>query len=208
MNTGQHLPLGSESQNSIAALAGQNSHLGEAAAVSDPVFSAKRENSRTGGPMEYLNLYHYLTANCSTDSILDVMDARLLIEPVIAQSAAIQRDEDDLTRIKANLEKMAACTAKGRLITLDIEFHCLIAAATKNGVLPLVVHQIYRLINKVESKFTSEAADAKETTLASYRQIFDAISKRDGLSAAELMREHLLVAQSKTEEMMIIELIK
>ncbi len=204
MNNGRYIPSGT-------ALTAQNTTAQDAGSFPGTAFQvnpAKNEKKKANSPLEYLNLYNYLTANCTTDNVLDILDARLLIEPVIAHSAAIQRDDDDLKRIQDNLDKMAACSDREKFSSLDVEFHCLVAAATKNGVLPLVIHQIYSLINKVASKLPVGENDSKETVLLNHRNILDFIGKRDAASAAQAMKEHLLIAHSQTVEMMITELNK
>lgn len=128
-------------------------------------------------------------------SPLQLIEARLAVEPFTARLAvlhATRRNLDDMDAILAKAE--ASRFNKDEFATWDGEFHLLIARASAN---PLLV-SVYRQINHVRLHAQWDAMKQKILTsdvIADYnrqhRGILRAIHVRDAHLAQTLMAEHL-----------------
>ena len=128
-------------------------------------------------------------------SPLQLIDARLAIEPFVARLAALhatQRDLDSIAAILAQLDETREDEVA--FSRLDSEFHQLLARCSRN---PLLLH-LYLQINEVrthaqwaamrEAILSPEQIDAYN---AQHRAIYDAICQRDAQAAADMIRTHL-----------------
>lgn len=128
-------------------------------------------------------------------SPLQLIEARLAVEPFTARLAvlhATRRNLDDMDAILAKAE--ASRFNKDEFATWDGEFHLLIARASAN---PLLIN-VYRQINHVRLHAQWDAMKEKILTqdvIADYnrqhRGILRAIHVRDAQLAQSLMAEHL-----------------
>ncbi len=128
-------------------------------------------------------------------SPLQLIDARLAIEPYVARLAALHATRRDLDSIAAVLDRLDETRDdKVAFSRLDSEFHQLLARCSRN---PLLLH-LYSQINEVrthaqwaamrETILTPEQIDAYN---AQHRAIFEALCQRDPQEAASLIRGHL-----------------
>jgi len=133
----------------------------------------------------------------------ETLEARLLIEPRLAQLAARRWDRKSLAAIKRSLDELArvaATPAPQRPTTLDREFHAAIANAAGNNVLAALVAPLRELM----SGAIWQAARGKPWTvehmtklLHEHTCIYQAISDRDEEQAAFQMETHLRRIQSQ-----------
>ena len=128
-------------------------------------------------------------------SPLQVIDARLAIEPFMARLAALHATGRDLDSIAALLDRLDRTRDdKVAFSRLDSEFHLVLARCSRN---PLLLH-LYSQINEVrthaqwaamrEAILTPEQIDAYN---AQHRAIFEALRQRDPQAAAECIRAHM-----------------
>lgn len=145
----------------------------------------------------------YLHMNRGPEHALDVVRARQLIEPVIAGEAALRHTAADAAQLRANHETLCACERPyTRLTALDMEFHCLVAEATHNPVLPLLIDPIHQLMPRIKEGVYEVVADAHESAMEWHGAILKAILGRDREAACERMREHLAVAEEHVRAML------
>ncbi|MFQ5466823.1 MAG: FadR/GntR family transcriptional regulator, partial [Kiloniellaceae bacterium] len=128
-------------------------------------------------------------------SPLQLIDARLAIEPYVARLAALHATGRDLEGIEAVLVRLDETRDdKVAFSRLDSQFHQLLARCSRN---PLLLH-LYMQINQVrthaqwaamrEAILSPQQIDAYNTQ---HRAIFRALRQRDPQAAAELIRAHL-----------------
>ena len=148
------------------------------------------------------SMKYYLFTNGNVDDPLTILEARLIIEPTIAEYAAIYHNESDLALMQTNFDEMKRNIDKDRHGILDMEFHLLIAEATRNPIMPLILNPIHNLMPKIKSKVMVAVPDAKEAALIWHQKVLSAIKSRDPKLAYETMKQHLLVAKEHTELML------
>lgn len=142
-------------------------------------------------------LEKYLKFRLDEDYVMDLVQARQIIEPSIAYAAALDHDDDDLIRIYNNIKDLKEC--KGDYIELakiDIEFHFDLAKATKNSVLPLILKPIHQLIPEVKSSVYKTVSEARDSAIIWHTKIYDAVQSRDAQGAFDAMTEHLRIAEN------------
>ncbi len=138
----------------------------------------------------------YLQLNMGPDHGLDVVRARQLIEPPIAAEAARRHTESDAERLKRNVAELRAAGGdRDRLTELDITFHLLIAEASANPVVPLLVRPIHQLMPRIKASVYGAIGEAKEAAVEWHGKILDAILARDADRARATMEEHLEIAE-------------
>ncbi|MEZ5773262.1 MAG: FadR/GntR family transcriptional regulator [Hyphomicrobiaceae bacterium] len=128
-------------------------------------------------------------------SPLQLIDARLAVEPYMARLAALHATQRDLDNMGAILMRLTGAGADKDLFTeSDAEFHLAIARAARN---PLLLH-VYEQINAVRRR--AQWGAAKEKVLSAqqigaynrqHRAIYEALVLRDAQRAADLIVVHL-----------------
>ena len=124
----------------------------------------------------------------------ELTDARLLIEPPIAQLAALRARTDDIARLARVLrqEEEEAARRTGPFRPTDSRFHRSVADCTRN--LPLIV-----LMNALADLTADTASILDVATRTRHRKkncryhrlIFEAIRQRDGNAAYTIMAQHV-----------------
>jgi GntR family transcriptional regulator, transcriptional repressor for pyruvate dehydrogenase complex len=121
-------------------------------------------------------------------------EARMLIEPLIANLAALRARKEDIGRLERVLlhEEEEAARQSGPFRPTDSQFHRSVADCTRN--LPLIV-----LMNAL-ADLTAKEASALDVSIRAkhrlknchyHRLLFEAISRRDGEAAYTIMVEHI-----------------
>ncbi|GAA4917270.1 FadR/GntR family transcriptional regulator [Nesterenkonia rhizosphaerae] len=134
-------------------------------------------------------------------SPLDLIVARLALEPVCAEYAADHRSEEDLRSLAEALHKQEAAVTRGEDPSEpDVMFHSAIAAATHNPALAILQSQLAQMMhgslwNELKGH-AREAASANEKYLDHHRLIYDAIADQDSRRAGHLMTSHLADIES------------
>lgn len=126
------------------------------------------------------------------DAVSSLLEARLIIEPSLAALAAVRATEAELAEMGEAIEEMDA--AKGdpeAFIAADQRFHLLIARASANAIVPLMLDPIVDKLKALRSQVfrLGDIGMAQDF----HRGILAAMERRDGEAAFALMREHLTV---------------
>lgn len=121
----------------------------------------------------------------------ELFEAMMALEPAAAASAALHVTPDQLARIEENLERTGAAVAAGRgLVDLDIEFHGLVAEASRNRALQLsrgpIVGLFYPSFGAVMQRL-----DAGERLLTAHRRVARAFAAGDEAEARAWMARHV-----------------
>lgn len=136
-------------------------------------------------------------------TVLQLLDARLLIEPHLAAVAAdlgSASDLDEIDRVVLQGEQLLARDADG-YFRVNIIFHGAIARASGNLVLAQIVESLIELysseLHSVDPTRSLEEVRAGDH--GHHVQIAAAIRQRDGESARRAMERHLGYARSRVE---------
>lgn len=121
----------------------------------------------------------------------DVLEARATLELKIVELAALRRTDDDLARIDAALESMAAeILAGGHGLRGDEAFHGAVTTAAHNPVLADLMRVLAHSIEETRRESLNQP-NRPPRSLAGHRQIAEAIRGRDCAGAGAAMRAHL-----------------
>ena len=130
-------------------------------------------------------------------TIMQVYDARILLEEQVAGDAALHRTVSDVLRVEALLERDRALTDRddAALIRANLEFHHAVWTASHNPVLQDLLAQLSRhLVHAPHSTLTVEGR--WEQALDEHARLVAAISARDVDAARATAREHFETARA------------
>ncbi len=161
------------------------------------------EAAATGGPRVRLDVVPRDllsgTQRLTWDDISEVLVARRLFEPQVAQSAgfvATPEDLDELMRI-VDLQH-AHVTDPERLRELDASYHLAIARATHNRTIVAMIHTLLQRLRPVaRPAFTPTQA---EEMLRCHTETYEAIASRDTAAIANAMEHHLRFHEQTWED--------
>jgi len=125
-------------------------------------------------------------------SFLELWEVQMEIEPFCADLAASRiTDElaeemmESIRRLEKNIEKDEA------VIAHDIEFHRIVARASRNTALELSVDPIGVLLFSATLDLYQKVPPARQRLLHAHKMIADAICRRDRDTAREWMAKHI-----------------
>ena len=121
---------------------------------------------------------------------LELFDVRLMIEPGIAERAALNATPEDIAEITRLCDEVEELYLSGHdHVRKDIEFHKKIAHCSRNRVVeelvPLIVSAVFTFANVTHRLLLHE-------TIETHRAITDAISRHDHTGAKCAMEMHLI----------------
>ena len=130
---------------------------------------------------------------------LQLIDARLAVEPHVASLAALHASGHTVHQLSAALRKVGACECEeDGFSASDEDFHTAVAACTQNEMLIWIC----KWVNRVRGH--EQWTEMKHLTLTpkrivaynlEHQDIYTAIRRRDSEGAARAAREHLLSAR-------------
>lgn len=120
-----------------------------------------------------------------------VIDARAGIEPSLALHAAEAATEEQLTELRASVERLAAAVPTGEgFVDENAHFHNLIAQASCNPILHTFWLAIRSIIDGQEVGMRYDEP-ARVAVVKAHRKILDRLEARDGPGAAAAMDRHV-----------------
>lgn len=124
-------------------------------------------------------------------SFSQLLQVRLILETAIAKLAAEKRTEEDIARLKDNLERMQATNLDvNQVLSIDLEFHELLADATHNPFFNLVSRPTTALLYSLYIN-QSGYMSLLSFTLAEHQAVIDSVVNKDPEAAALAMQKHL-----------------
>ena len=130
----------------------------------------------------------------ATSSPVELMDARLLLEPVIAREAAVRAKSAELDAMDDLLRRFESAEDYGEFERWDILFHQAIARATQSSILSGVDAMLRNLRCTPEwdrLKRASFSAETRALYRREHRAILAALSERDAAAAGVAMERHV-----------------
>lgn len=128
-----------------------------------------------------------------SSQLRDLFEMRLLLEVQAAQWAAERLEAGaraELTAFLETLDELDETTSLARLHDLDREFHGMIAEATGNQTMAMLMYNLLELLSNVRSLSLQLPGRAIQS-VAEHRLISQAILAGDGQAAQSLMEGHI-----------------
>lgn len=134
----------------------------------------------------------FVTLAGGAEAVSNLLEARLIIEPSLAALAAVRASNVQLKQMHEAIRAMDAAGKDAEaFIASDHHFHLLIAKASDNAIIPLMLDPIVGQLKALRARVFR----AGETGTAQnfHRAILAAMERHDGEAAFALMKEHLTV---------------
>ncbi len=127
----------------------------------------------------------------SPERILDIVEARMVLEPLIAAMAASRANESGLRGIEATIKAgRKALGDPDASVQAALDFHTAVAEAARNETL-LLVTRLLRSVYQESARLTRRRPENYLQLLADHEAILQAIRDRDPGTAAVLSKEHM-----------------
>lgn len=129
-------------------------------------------------------------------TIMQVYEARILLEEQIAGDAALNRTMKDVLRLEALVERDRGLQERDdpTLIRANLEFHRAVWEASRNPVLQDLLAQLsHHLVHAPHSTLTVDGR--WEEALVEHARLVEAISRRDAEAARSAARSHFETAR-------------
>jgi GntR family transcriptional repressor for pyruvate dehydrogenase complex len=136
------------------------------------------------------------------DSILDLLESRRLVEPLVTALAATRSGPDQRAEMQRHIDLMAAATLHEDLIRHDTDFHATVARASHNAVLASVLTGISAGTVRTRVWRGIIDADANHRTVEEHRAILAAIEAGDARLAEATALVHVASVDSWLRSML------
>jgi GntR family transcriptional regulator, transcriptional repressor for pyruvate dehydrogenase complex len=132
--------------------------------------------------------------------VAEVLEARRLIEPRVAQLAALRATEADFEAMERTIElQRVRPIADERFVQLDIRFHTAIARATQNETVVGLMRALLRRLELARQSAMRSAGDLDEAVDIHVRTLA-AIMSGDPEAVEVAMDEHLSFLETRWQE--------
>jgi GntR family transcriptional repressor for pyruvate dehydrogenase complex len=125
------------------------------------------------------------------DSVLDFLRVRRILEPAAAAMAAQKVTHDALDEMQASIASSTAESTPEELLSLDIEFHRLVATASGNSVLASLIEGLSGPTNRARVWRGHTEIGAHERTVREHQAILDALKAGEPDLAHSAMVVHV-----------------
>jgi DNA-binding FadR family transcriptional regulator len=129
--------------------------------------------------------------------VAQVLEARRVIEPGVAQLAAQRAGEADLEPLERSIEEMRAICERGyaaededRFLQLDLQFHLALARASANPTIVSLMRTVLREL-EIARDMAMHLPLVPEWTIDIHERTLAAVRSGDPARVAEVMDEHL-----------------
>jgi GntR family transcriptional regulator, transcriptional repressor for pyruvate dehydrogenase complex len=129
--------------------------------------------------------------------VSSVLEARRLIEPRVAQLAAVRATDGDFAALERSIEAMRAICARGytaededRFLQLDVQFHLALARAAANPTVETLMRALIRQL-EIARDMAMHMPLVPEWTIGIHERTLAAVRSGDLEDVEEVMDEHL-----------------
>ena len=131
---------------------------------------------------------------------LDLANVRMILEPGIAEMAALNAAKADLDKLRYLCDEVERKIREGSsYIQEDIAFHTCIAECSGNKVveqlIPIIDTAVLMFVNVTHKALTEE-------TIMTHRDITEAIAQRDAMGARAAMMMHMTFNRNRIRQLM------
>ncbi len=140
--------------------------------------------------------------------VAQVLEARRLLEPRVAQLAAARAGEDDFHAMERTIADQEALVAKGsiledgredRFLALDVRFHLALARSTGNAVLVGLVRSVYRDL-EIARDMAMHRETVPDWSIDMHQRTLAAVRSADLDAVDDVMDEHLAQLERTWEQ--------
>ncbi len=125
------------------------------------------------------------------DVLLDIYEARKVIEPAMAALAAKRASSEEIQQMEEILEKQTRQIAEGGTgVEADTAFHSVLAQAAKNKVFLKLNDSIVDSLHETRER-SLQIHGRPARSLAGHRKILEAVRAKDAAKARQAMLDHL-----------------
>jgi len=135
-------------------------------------------------------------------SIQDILEAREALECVIVQHAVQKRTVQDIEKLKTLCKKMNDEDELIKFLSMDLEFHKLLAEATQNKILCILVQSFYELTDNFPftvTQYNVEFLNIIEKARKEHWALIDAIESQNLDLATTIIKEHMISFKKELE---------
>jgi GntR family transcriptional repressor for pyruvate dehydrogenase complex len=141
----------------------------------------------------------YFSTFLSAVDFLGLIEARIAIEPFLAELAAQRATKAEIERMKEHLQKMESAVGQMQnYLDGEIAFHDEITKAARSAVLQGIMVSLRDLLLEGRTKITADQTGKRNFNF--HLRIFEAIRRRDPESARRRMLEHLQDSRKRYEK--------
>lgn len=137
----------------------------------------------------------FFVVDLGLDRVLERLEARLLLEPLIARLAAERRTDEHLSELARSITEERAAKTAVEAHDASRAFHAIVVDATGNEALRKIFDSLWiadvgrRLLARRRTQPEWQEAD-----IAEHVEIYNAIAERDARRAEASMRDHVEAA--------------
>ena len=124
-------------------------------------------------------------------TMMEILDARMMIEVEAARAAAERASPGEIARIGRELQAMNDSVGVRDYLRADMRFHRRIGDASHNAIISQFVDNLIDLLEEVMQETRSDSLPAQAEGGGTHQAIYDAITSGDAHAAGELMRDHI-----------------
>lgn len=143
------------------------------------------------GPMNQVVQDMFSLGSISVD---ELTEARLHIQALVVRLACVRAAHADFDALSANIDRTEEVTASGdflRRVECSREFYSLLAAATRNDVLSMMVASLTEILMKFVYARVAAGGNPQPRLVEKRRDFLAALRARDADTACRLMKSHL-----------------
>lgn len=133
-------------------------------------------------------------------SINEITEARIMLEPYIAKLATEKITTEDLEKLEENIHETSKIVKSDMPSPAqNIEFHSLIAAATKNQVIALTMKTLLDVVKEMTLEITNhlqKRTEISKQAVAYHRKILKALREKNSQKVYELMLKDIIQVQN------------
>jgi GntR family transcriptional repressor for pyruvate dehydrogenase complex len=148
------------------------------------------------------NLFSALSPLLKTHAQIDVrhlFEARLHLEPAIAEQAAANHRDEDLWMLQQAVEGMRDGLAeRTEFFRWDMTFHQELARSTGNPIFHVFMASITELLNELQLLYFNQI-EIRRLAVDEHAEILQAIREGQGARAREAMQKHLQNATQRVD---------
>jgi DNA-binding FadR family transcriptional regulator len=157
------------------------------------IAQGRRVVLRPRAEWDYLSplLLEWLPPEQAEGLLRELHEVRVLLEPELAARAAAAMDDDTLSRIRAELDRMSQLEEDpDGYLEADLAFHMEICKAARNRLLDRIMYSSRWLLT-ASRRITNQLPSALAAATRAHRNIYAALEARDPVAAREAMRAHV-----------------
>ncbi|MFF7159366.1 FCD domain-containing protein [Streptomyces sp. NPDC008139] len=132
----------------------------------------------------------YRVRHRSATEVLDIYEARIILESHAAATAAVRHTPLDLAKLRSVLARAQSTDDPEALWLNDTDFHHTLQAAAHNDVIAEVLERLDAQVT-VHGPYARRRAEGAAITQSEHERIVEAIAACDATAAGERMRAHL-----------------